>query len=289
MGASVAEQSVQRGLLAFPAGLRDPIGAAKAAAAAAQALAGGGGATAAVAAAGSRPASAGSSEATPTFEALARVRLSGELLRSLVDGQLLRADVALADGHPQQARLVAAAAAVCVAAQAKLAEAALAASRADGPGARTAGSFASATARDHTPFRATVLAVGTLEDEAEEQGEQLATRGGGGGGGEEEEEEKDSAVAFEATRSLAPPSFTGPGADQARAAWEAAMATSAALAREQADDADWARDEDGAEGGGLLDPERWLRLREVLATVALHQGRYGVLASQVKRPFSSCL
>jgi hypothetical protein len=30
-------------------------------------------------------------------------------------------------------------------------------------------------------------------------------------------------------------------------------------------------------------------VREVLATVALHQGRYGVLASQVKRPFSSCL
>jgi hypothetical protein len=275
--------------LAFPVGLRDPIGAAKAAAAAAQALAGGGGgATAAVAAAGSRPASAGSSEAAPTFEALARVRLSGELLRSLVDGQLLRADVALADGHPQQARLVAAAAAVCVAAQAKLAEAALAASRADGPGARTAGSFASATARDHAPFRATVSAVGTLEDNAEEQGGQLVTRGGGDGGGEEEEE-KDSAVDFEALRSLAPPSFTGPGADQARAAWDAAVATSAALAREQADDADWARDEDGAEGGGLLDPERWLRLREVLATVALHQGRYGVLASQVKRPFSSCL
>jgi len=295
MGCGVAEQCVQRGLVAFPTGLKDPAGAAQSAADAAIALAGGSGS-----AANSRPPSAGSgsassgganekSSSSSAMEALAGVRLSGELLRSLVDGQLLRADVALAECHPQEARLVAAAAAVCVAAQARLAEvdqaAAAAAAAAEVEAAKKSSSnggfndvniaeratvsFATTAIRESPPSQETVGAEATSE-----LGEVNSYDGGG---------RLTPAVpgAKPDWTELTPPEFTGPGADAALTAWESTMATSKTLAQEQADDQDWAQDEDSAEDSGLLAPEKWLRLRELLASVALQQGRYNVVSSQV--------
>ena len=58
--------------------------------------------------------------------------------------------------------------------------------------------------------------------------------------------------------------------------------TSNTLAQEQADDQDWSQDEDSAKDSGILAPEKWLRLRELLASVALQQGRYKVVSSQVR-------
>jgi len=288
MGCAVAEQCVQRGLMAFPTGLNDPLGAAQAAADAAQALAGGGGGSAA----NSRPSSASSSasadrSSSSAMEGLASVRLSGELLRSLVDGQLLRADVAIAECHPQEARLVAAAAAVCVAAQARLAEADQAAAAAAAAAAAEAAKNRSGGMEVDLAERATVsFATTAIRESPLSQ----VTTGADATGEVEEVKTSDERSRAQLTAlgvgsgwsDVTPPEFPGPGADAALAAWQSAMATSNTLAQEQADDQDWSQDEDSAEDSGILAPEKWLRLRELLASVALQQGRYKVVSSQVR-------
>lgn len=145
------------------------------------------------------------------------------------------------------------------------------------PTAPAEGSF-SATQRGGAPGLADTWAAGTVDGGAGALGAteaQAAAAGAGGddGGNGDGNDGTGNGLA-------PPPAFEGPGADRGRAAWAAAASAARALAAEQADDAAWAEDEDGAEGGGALAPERWLRLREVLATVALAQGRYGVVWSQ---------
>ena len=196
MGASVAEQSVQRGLVAFPAAAH-PAAHAQAAAHAAQALAGGGPlANAPTAADNGGVGSSPASPATPTFEALAQVRLPGELLRSVVDGQLVRAEAALAECNPKDARVFAAAACAAVVAQAELARgvahqarraeraAKKAVALAVAPTAPAEGSF-SATQRGGAPGLADTWAAGTVDGGAGALGATEAQAAAAGAGGDD--------------------------------------------------------------------------------------------------------